>query len=298
MEQENMKQAEGLFVGSSVESKRVLYTPSLFARTSLLYLQEVGTLKALAPHTSSRDNLTSFLCFVVREGEGELSYAGRKYPLKQGDVVFIDCKKSYAHSTGDKLWTLSWCHFCGNSLAGIYDKYIERGGQPVFHPMEQTQSYARILQELYTVAESEDYIRDMRINTLLNELIMHIMEESWHPELHRDAPKRSEVVKVKEYLDDHYKERITLDELAAIHYLSKFYLAQIFKDAYGITVGNYVTEKRIAEAKRLLRFGRNDDRLLTIQEVAQAVGYDDMNYFCRTFKKTEGMSPGEYRKRW
>lgn len=295
---EETNRAEGLFVGTSVESKRVLYTPSAFARTSLLYLQEVGTLKALAPHISRRDNLTSYLCFVVREGAGELSYAGRQYPLQQGDVVFIDCKNSYAHSTGDKLWTLSWCHFFGAGLAGIYDKYIERGGQPVFRPADQAAPYMRILQELYSVAESEDYIRDMRINTLLNELLMHIMEESWHPELHRDAPKRSEVVKVKEYLDDHYKERVTLEELASVHFLSKFYLAQIFKDTYGITVGNYVTEKRIAEAKRLLRFGRNEGRLLTIQEVAAAVGYEDMNYFCRTFKKTEGMSPGEYRKRW
>ena len=55
-----------LFTSSaSVQSDRILYTPSTFARSSLLHLQEVGTLKALKPHTSSRDNLKSFLLFVV-----------------------------------------------------------------------------------------------------------------------------------------------------------------------------------------------------------------------------------------
>ena len=59
---------------SSVTSSRILYTPSTFARTSLLHLQEIGSLQAIHQHTSTRTNLTSFLCFVVLSGEGTLSY--------------------------------------------------------------------------------------------------------------------------------------------------------------------------------------------------------------------------------
>ena len=61
---------------SSVTSSRILYTPSTFARTSLLHLQEVGSLQAIHPHTSTRTNLTSFLCFVVLSGTGSLTYEG------------------------------------------------------------------------------------------------------------------------------------------------------------------------------------------------------------------------------
>ena len=49
---------------SIVTSNRILYTPSSFARSSLLTLQEIGTLEALKPHTSSRDNLQS-ICFSM-----------------------------------------------------------------------------------------------------------------------------------------------------------------------------------------------------------------------------------------
>ena len=56
-----------LFEGTLVESERILYTPSTFARTNLIHLQECGRLKALSPHTSHRENLASYLCFIVLE---------------------------------------------------------------------------------------------------------------------------------------------------------------------------------------------------------------------------------------
>lgn len=98
---------------SSVTSSRILYTPSTFARTSLLHLQEIGSLQAIHQHTSTRTNLTSFLCFVVLSGEGTLSYEEQTYQLGEGDCVFIDCRKAYSHSTSDNLWSLQWCHFYG-----------------------------------------------------------------------------------------------------------------------------------------------------------------------------------------
>lgn len=110
-----------LFTSSpSVRSSRVLYTPSPFARSSLLHLQEVGSLTAIKPHTSKREKLQSYLCFMVEDGEGELLYEGKKYELKAGNVVFIDCRKAYSHSTGSnpnaELWSLRWCHFYGPSM--------------------------------------------------------------------------------------------------------------------------------------------------------------------------------------
>lgn len=81
---------------SSVNSSRIIYTPSTFARTSLLHLQEVGSLQAVCPHVSQREDLVSFLCFIVLSGKGELSYEGQTYKLSEGDCVFIDCRKPTA----------------------------------------------------------------------------------------------------------------------------------------------------------------------------------------------------------
>ena len=69
-----------LFEGTLVESERILYTPSTFARTNLIHLQECGRLKALSPHTSHRENLAS-----VRKGEFEGMAEKIKLPEWQPD---------------------------------------------------------------------------------------------------------------------------------------------------------------------------------------------------------------------
>lgn len=166
---------------SSVTSSRILYTPSTFARTSLLHLQEIRSLQAIHQHTSTRTNLTSFLCFVVLSGEGTLSYEEQTYQLGEGDCVFIDCRKAYSHSTSDNLWSLQWCHFYAPSLPAVYEKYKERGGLPVFHPAD-IEPFTTLLTDIYDLASSSDYIRDMRINEKLGSLLTLLMEQSWHPE--------------------------------------------------------------------------------------------------------------------
>lgn len=277
---------------SSVRSSRILYTPSTFARTSLLHLQEVGSLQAVQPHTSTRTNLVSFLCFVVLSGTGELKYEGEEYELTAGDGVFIDCRKAYSHSTSDNLWSLQWCHFYAPSLPAVYEKYKERGGRPVFHPADIA-SFVSILTELYNLASASDYIRDMRINEKLGVLLTLLMEQSWHPESVTISRKRLELATVKAYLDEHYTKKIALDDLEKRFFINKFYLSKIFKETYGTTINNYLISKRITRAKQLLRFTD-----LTVDEIGAAVGMADANYFSRMFRKVEGSSPREYRKQW
>ena len=277
---------------SSVQSDRILYTPSAFARGSLLHLQEVGTLKALHPHTSTRSGLVSYLCFLVLEGEGSLTYDGRQYSLKLGDCVFTDCRKTYSHSTSDCLWSLSWCHFYAPFMPAIYEKYKERGGLPVFHP-EKPDAFQKIFVQLYELASSSDYIRDMRINESLSALLTLLMQESWNPDHVAVSKKRMELAAVKAYMDEHYTQKLTLDDLEAQFFINKYYLLKIFKETYGMTISSYLISKRITRAKQLLRFTQ-----MTIDEVGCAVGMDGAGYFSRMFKKAEGISPKEYRKQW
>lgn len=278
---------------ASVKTSRILYTPSVFARTSLLYLQEVGSLEALYPHTSTRENLVSFLFFVVTSGSGKLTYEGKVYELEQGDCVFVDCKKAYSHSTDLDLWKLDWVHFYSSTMSSIYDKYLERGGKPVFH-VSDVSNFTALIHELYDLASSSDYIRDMRINEKLSNLLTLIMKESWNPDNKMTTSrKRLELENIKKYLDEHYTEHISLEDLSNQFFINKFYLTKIFKESYGITINNYLISKRITKAKQYLRFTD-----MTVDEIAQAIGISDVNYFCRMFKKVEGMSPTTYKKKW
>ena len=172
-------------------------------------------------------------------------------------------------------------------MAAIYKKYRERGGQPSFHP-ENTAPYTRRLEALYTLAASDNYVRDMQICEGLFALLTLLMKESWHPEIVRTAgTKRQNVQEIKDYLDLHFAEKITLDALAERFYINKFYLTRVFKEQFGLSVTNYLTQLRITQAKRLLRFTGK-----SVENVAQECGLNDANYFSRLFKKVEARRRG------
>ena len=278
-----------------VSSDRVLYTPSSFAKTSLLHLQEAGTLEAHRSHTSERCGLRSYLFFMVTSGSGKLMYDGADYKLVPGTCVFINCHKPYAHTTDpDHLWKLSWCHFYGPTLASVYDKYCERGGRPVFVTPEATGDKMRdALNDLMLISRSADYLRDMKINEKLSSLLTLIMAESWHPESRAKTQKRVSVIEVKKFLDSHYSDRITLDDLSKQFYIDKFYLTKAFKNQFGLPVSSYIQNVRVTKAKQLLRF---TDK--TVEEIGAETGMDNPAYFSRVFKNIEGVSPRKYREQW
>lgn len=98
------------------------------------------------------------------------------------------------------------------------------------------------------------------------------------------------IKRAKEYMQDHFREPLSLEDLARVVYLSPFYFSHIFKEEMNMTFIEYLTNLRISEAKRLLR-----DTLLAVGTIAEQVGYNDINYFSRVFKKVVGMTPSQFR---
>lgn len=281
-----------LFHGDLVESERIIYTPSGFAKVSLIHLQEIGELQAQKQHICKRENLPSYLFFIVVCGSGKLEYNGELHSLSAGDCIFIDCHNPYYHESSSDLWNLQWVHFYGPTVANIYDKYVERGGQPCFHPDDLTR-FGRTWATLYKIAGSSDYIRDMRINEELTRLLTYLMEESWHPDNRHTGAKQQDLLEIKNHLDKNYSQKITLDELSEIFFINKYYLTRIFKKQFGVSINNYLLQIRITHAKQLLRFTEK-----TVEEIGIECGMGTLYYFSRMFKKVEGISPSEYRKKW
>lgn len=93
------------------------------------------------------------------------------------------------------------------------------------------------------------------------------------------------------YIDNHYTEDISLEQLEAIFYTEFSYISKLFKKEMGVTYLQYITEKRIAKAKELM-----ENPELTMYQIANGVGYTDAKYFSQLFKKLEGVTPKEYRE--
>jgi len=92
------------------------------------------------------------------------------------------------------------------------------------------------------------------------------------------------------FIAEKRKEKgLTQAEVAGALYVSDSHLMHLFKEDLGKTFNEYLTEYRIAQAKKMLR-----ERKLRVYEVAYAVGYSDVKYFGQVFKKYVGCMPSEY----
>ncbi|MCB0609325.1 MAG: helix-turn-helix transcriptional regulator [Lewinellaceae bacterium] len=99
------------------------------------------------------------------------------------------------------------------------------------------------------------------------------------------------LVKAKQFIDDRYCDPIDLRVIARAACLSRFHFTRLFKHCYGRTPHQYLTEKRIGLAKKLLADGA------TVAETCCRIGFDSPNSFSAKFRQYTGASPSEYRKK-
>ena len=96
---------------------------------------------------------------------------------------------------------------------------------------------------------------------------------------------------VRRYIDLHFKEALSLDQLAEDAHMSKYYLSHAFKREYGTSPINYMIGKRIEESKYLLA-----ETDLSLSRIAQLLGFSSLSYFSQVFHRIQGISPMEYRQ--
>ena len=96
---------------------------------------------------------------------------------------------------------------------------------------------------------------------------------------------------VRRYIDEHFKESITLDQLAELAHINKYYLVHAFRKTYGTSPINYLISRRIQESRFLLTNSNH-----SLSQIARILGFSSLSYFSQSFHRAEGVSPMEYRK--
>lgn len=275
------------------ESHRVLCTPSTFAKSTLFYIQEIGKLKSLKSHTSKRESLDSYLYIIVKSGSGMFFYEERTYRVSTSDHIFIDCKKPYSHKSSDQdPWELVWVHFNGAQMSQYFDYYSSTNPAPLSKP-DNSLEITEILDKLLLLSLKKDSLFEITSSNLINNLITNILTQVISPSGNLPNTTADKMNQIKEYLDNNFSKKIQLGMMAEEFYISKFHMSREFKKAYGITIANYIIAKRITYAKELLRFTD-----MQIEKIGRLCGIEDNSYLNKVFRKFEGITASEYRKKW
>lgn len=105
------------------------------------------------------------------------------------------------------------------------------------------------------------------------------------------TPEPTGIKVMKEFIHEHFCENITLDTIASSAFLSSSYASRLFKKEMNISIMDYVLQLRMNEARKLLK-----DSDLQIDEISDKIGYTDSSYFTKVFRKSEGVTPSQYRQ--
>lgn len=273
------------------ESNRVLHTPSSFAKNSLFYVQEAGSLKSLKSHLSSRSGLDSFLFLIVISGKGTVTINQKAFPLQQNDCAWIDCKQSYSHQSSEASpWELMWIHFNGPMAQAYYDYYLENFEENTFHA-ESASDFAMKITYLIDIHKQKDYNTELLASKLITDILTLCFTTSKKFSANDHIFEKLE--QVRNYIHTHYRTKLSLDHLSEQFFISKFHLSREFRQRYGTTIGNYILSQRITYAKELLRFTNH-----SIESIAESCGIPDTSYFNKVFRKYENMTASQYRKNW
>lgn len=160
-----------------------------------------------------------------------------------------------------------------NTMNRLYSNIIRLGGDNVLTGEFLLKIFVQLIEEQLVVIE------DGSENTMI-EIDKHIK-----------GKEMSTMVQVKRYVELHYMKHISLDRFSTRFFITKEYLSKAFKIKFQKNLMNCIIELRMEKAKQMLL-----DKDISIKNVAQTVGYEDVAHFYRVFKNYFGISPGEMRK--
>lgn len=230
-----------------------------------------------------------FEIYLLEHGDRTLVIDDMMFHTSDNDIAMIS---SYAlhRSFGDTPYSGICINFSENYMKKYFtceavEYLLSCFTQPVIHLSREESSTVRRLAERIMENKESKYICLADILDLL----IRLAERQDTPFHTLDIPALNPVI---EYISANLTSITGLDEISHALHINKNYLCGLFRRRTGMTVSSYINMLRIQQACALLTDGD-----ATVDEIGEKCGYRSSSYFCRTFKKLLGCTPGEFRRR-
>lgn len=246
----------------------------------------VGVLELMPPCIIDRPSGTGDYLFMFFYDAGVLETRSRR--IEHGPDVFIIWEPQDSHYYGNprRRWNHSWIHFSGAFAAGAIAESGLPFGQPVEFdsPSVIETALAEIFGECVDPRGPDAVVARNAFHSLLRKMARRLRDGA-----ENRVPEK--FLELKRHLEINFEKEWTLEEMAGEVHISQPHFCAEWKRLFGTPPMQYVIELRMHHAAYLLR-----DINLNVGEIARRVGYDDIYYFSRIFKKHHGFSPRNLRK--
>lgn len=230
--------------------------------------------------------------YYICEGEGWLKIGDAEYYPQPGELFLMPegVEQSYSFIS-ERPFQKYWCHFTARVDGINLFKLLDLN--PRCMP-RQPERLKPVFRDLVTYANSDTVYSRLLAKSKLMELVGYYLMD-----LNVDADKISfkngaavnRLTKVLDYIDEHITQNTGIEELANIAHMHPNSFIRLFKQYAGMPPIQYITHKKIEKAKQSLAMTE-----LSVTEISDLLGFNDMFYFSKQFKKHAGVTPTDYRR--
>lgn len=218
-----------------------------------------------------------FEVFYITQGTFEVQLKDRRISVKEDDLFLIapNVNHQFVSESGGELM------YAGVSLAmdaeAVYANMISCDNQELKVMMNRACQVAK--------KKGAEALRESasEMMPVLSGVILGLKPK--YNEEKRDALSE----KIKQYLESHFSENISIREIASALYMNSHYLGEYFKKKNGISIKKYLLQLRMQRAFAMLKEGN-----LSVTQIAEEVGFETVQYFSAKFKEYYGISPARY----
>lgn len=267
------------------------YTPTESARRLPFFLTAAGHFYAKPDYYTERRDLNEYILFFSLHGEGSVTVKGETHRLCQNQLFILDCTDHHFYRTeGDEIWEFCYIQFSGACVREYYDLFHENGAKPLY--TVNREYTAKKFEDILKIPGSGTRAPNIKIAGLISDILTSLILEKGYIHDHNLYERyKSDIGRAQDYIINNYNQSIKISDIADMLHISKYYFIKIFKNYTGTTPYEFLINYRINTSKELLKSTE-----MPVTEIAESVGFPDSSSFIRSFKKTTGLTPLQYRK--
>ena len=228
------------------------------------------------------------LIVFAKSGHCTYKTGGKEYDVQKGDLLFFQKKQAHSAVANDKdPWSYYTVSFDIDCLSEETKQNILK--LPLITKTKHFSLYYEKFSELLSIWSTRDTGYLLKCRSLISDILYMMIRENTESPVQNPYADKLDALKL--HIAKNYTKTFSINELAEITGISPSYFRMLFKKHTGYSAIQYQNRIKINKACDMLK-----SRTFNITEIAYAVGYSDVYYFSRIFKKTMGISPSEYIK--